>query len=196
MEIAARGHMYGLMARVLRSEIDKPLLRELRSPAIREALRAAGAPLSCLETTDDAVLLEELGTAYTYIFLLTLSPHESVQRGEGRLWGEQAVAVKAFLEEVGLGQLEGRNLLPDHAAVELEVMEHLALAEAERRAAGDTEGAVRLRGQQQRFFAEHLGVWLIPFLGSVRKVANHSFYHEFADLGARFLYSEREELAR
>lgn len=194
LESRARSHVYGLLARITRTEIDAEFLAELRRPEVLAALDASGVSLKCLSGTDDEALLEELATAYTYLFLLTVNPHESVQRGEGRLWGNHTMAVRDFLDEIGLEPIHEKSLLPDHISVELEVMQYLTAEEAIRDAAGDQQGAAPFRALQRRFFQKHVDAWIPAFFTSGWQVTTHEFYGQLCDLGFRFLSAERQGL--
>jgi putative dimethyl sulfoxide reductase chaperone len=195
-EALARSNIYGLLSRVTRAEVDAPLLAEFRQPAVAEALREAGADLSLpLASVDDQALLQELAVAYTHLFLLTVNPHESVQRGEGRLWGEHTVAVGQFMEEAGLAVEGETSLLPDHISLELAVMQYLTAEEAAALAGGDRDRLGEVRLLQRRFVKEHLGHWGLQFFAKAKASASHPFYQVVAQLGAAFLHAESEGLA-
>lgn len=196
-EALSRSNLYGLIARVFRRELDAALLAELRCPAVVAALEEAGAHLAevlapAVSAGGDDRILEELALEYTRLLLppYGLSPHESVQRGEGQLWGEHTVAVRDFMAELGLAPAGERGLLPDHLATELEVMQHLAEAEADLLAAGGPETAGIARARQQQFLRDHLLRWVPDYCRNLAAAADHAFYREMADLGARFLVSE------
>lgn len=195
-EALARSNIYGLLSRVTRTEVDAPLLAEFRKPAVAEALREAGADLSLpLASVDDQALLQELAVAYTQLFLLTVNPHESVQRGEGQLWGEHTVAVGQFMEEAGLAVEGETSLLPDHISLELAIMQHLTAEEALALAGGDSGRVDEVRLLQRRFMKEHLGHWGVQFFSQARASASHPFYQVVAELGEGFLQAETEGLA-
>lgn len=193
-EALARSNMYGLLARFFRREVDAELLAELRRPEVMEALKEVGFDLEQVLTgSDDAALLEQLATAYTYLFLLTLNPHESVQRGEGQLWGKRTLAARDFMEAIGLTASGEHSLLPDHMAIELEVMQYLTAEEAAALAAGAQERAAEVKELQRRYLKEHLGAWGVEFCGSVERLSNHPLYRQLAVMARGFLFSEVEE---
>lgn len=195
LEARARSAMYGLLARLLRQEVDAELLAELRSPEMVEALADAGLRVNeLLPAGEDTLLLEQLAQSYTYLFLLTLSPHESVRRGEGQLWGQRTAEVQAFLNGLGLSAAGERSLLPDHIAVELEIMQHLTATEAALLENGDGDGASLAVDQQRRFMREHLGVWGVEFMGAVQRISNHPFFREVGALGVAYLFDEQKRL--
>lgn len=143
--------------------------------------------------SDEAILLD-LNRAYTHLFIMTLNPMESVNRGEGQLWGDSTVAVQSFMDEAGLA-VEGEvSLLPDHIAMELEIMRHLTKTEAVALDSGDLTRAAEVQALQRRFVDEHLRHWALPFFGSVERLTTHPFYAQVAVLARNFLYSEEQAL--
>jgi TorA maturation chaperone TorD/Pyruvate/2-oxoacid:ferredoxin oxidoreductase delta subunit len=100
-------------------------------------------------------------------------PYESVYR-EGRVMGDYTLAVRQSYADEGLAP-EGHSL-PDHVALELEFMAHLARQEAEARERGDEEGALACLRQQEAFLGEHLGRWLPRFCQRVLAGEAHPFY--------------------
>ena len=194
LQALARSNLYGLLSRVTGTEIDQEFLAALRQPGVLEALREAGADLApVVGTVADALLLEQLATAYSFLFLLTVNPHESVQCGEGQLWGNRTVAAAAFLDEAGLAVPGERSLLPDHISMELAVMQRLSADEAASLAAADLVRAGELQALQQRYLKEHLGRWGVTFFGASAKAANHEFYRQLSQVGFAFLRSELAE---
>lgn len=195
LEALSRSNLYGLLARICRSEIDQPFLDALRTPDAAEALREAGVDVTLLSGHSDAELLLELNRAYTHLFIMALKPMESVNRGEGQLWGNSTVAVNRFMEEAGLA-VEGEvSLLPDHIAMELGVMAYLSMEEAACLEAGDLERAGHFLNLQKRFMDEHLRHWAVTFFGSVEQLATHLFYKQVALLARDFLFSEEQALS-
>jgi TorA maturation chaperone TorD/Fe-S-cluster-containing hydrogenase component 2 len=104
-------------------------------------------------------------------------PYESVYR-EGRVMGNCTLAVRASYAAEGLAP-EGHSL-PDHVAVELEFMAHLARREAEAWEQDDEEGALICLRQQEAFLSEHLGRWLPRFCQRVLTGEAHPFYTSLA----------------
>lgn len=197
LEAQARSNLYGLLARFCRQEMDAEFLAALRTPELVAALSDAGVNVAeALPEGDDSKLLEELATAYTYTFLLTLSPHESVQRGEGQLWGGNTVAVRDFMEELGLQPAGEQSLLPDHIAIELEIMQHLTEAEVQSLELENSEILNTARQKQKIFLKKHLGQWGPEFFGSVQRIAPHPFYREVGELGSAFLSQDFQSLVK
>lgn len=192
-EAEARSHLYGLLARLFRAEVDAELLAELRAPTTAAALRQAGVDVeACLGGAADQALLEDLARDYCHLFLLTFPPLESVQRGEGQTWGQHTVQVRNEIEDLGLAFGGGRHLLPDHLATELEVMQHLAGVEAAALAADDPDVAATVQQRQRAFLREHLLRWAPRYLDTVAAHAAQPFYAQVAGLAADFLRAEEE----
>jgi TorA maturation chaperone TorD/formate hydrogenlyase subunit 6/NADH:ubiquinone oxidoreductase subunit I len=104
-------------------------------------------------------------------------PYESVYR-EGRVMGDCALAVRQSYAVEGLAP-EGHSL-PDHVAIELEFMAHLARREAEARERGDEEEVQACLRRQEAFLSEHLGRWLPRFCQRVLANEAHPFYASLA----------------
>ncbi len=104
-------------------------------------------------------------------------PYESVHR-EGWVMGDCTLAVRQSYAVEGLAP-EGHSL-PDHVALELEFMAHLARREAEARERDDEEEALACLRQQEAFLGEHLGRWLPRFCQQVLAGEAHPFYASLA----------------
>lgn len=193
----ARSNLYGLLGRVFRAEVDAVLLRELRTPAVAGALRAAAGVdmATLLPGGDDQGLLDDMAREYCRLFLLGFSPHESVQRGEGQLWGNYTTEVQELMDELGLAPSGERSLVPDHLAIELEIMQHLTEAEANAIsvAGPDDPTVTAVRNRQQAFLRDHLMKWVPAFLGTIERSAQQPFYAAVANLAVGFLASEHQE---
>lgn len=185
-EALSRAHLYGLLARLYRIEVDAELLNALREPELAAALTELGVNLEqVMAKGTNTMLLEGLAVEFARLFLVPSTarpPYESIQLGEGQLFGNATVSVQTFMEEAGLALPEGRSYLPDHLSIELEIMQHLCLKEAE----GDP-AAVSL---QTRFLKEHLLQWAPAYLQGLAGYAEPGLYREIAGLTAAFLQSE------
>jgi TorA maturation chaperone TorD/Pyruvate/2-oxoacid:ferredoxin oxidoreductase delta subunit len=104
-------------------------------------------------------------------------PYESVYR-EGRLVGDCALAVRQIYAAEGLAPES--HSLPDHVALELEFMAHLAQREAEARLQSDEEEVLACLRCQEAFLGEHLGRWLPRFCQQVLAGEAHPFYADLA----------------
>jgi len=207
-----RSAIYGLLAGVFRREITAELLHELRQPVLVEALTATGVALDCefLEGPEEDVL-ETLAVAYTALFIgpgKHIPPYASVHMpgSTGDLWGETTVWAKQFIEAAGFDYAPDCHDLPDHLAIELEVMRNLWAREAEAIANGDSATASAARNLRTTFVRDHLERWLPPFCDKVAAGSPHPFYAELAKLAKALVqlehtyptesYTPNTELAR
>ncbi len=197
-EARSRGRVYALLSVVFRREPSKKLLEELGRPDLQAALSKQGLKLPPIRP-DDKGLIADLGEEYSRLFLVPgperVSPFESVhaKSGEGDLMGKEAVDAGRFLEEIGL-KLDDSGLLPDHVAVELEVMRKLADAETEALEKGETRRAAEFREAQRLFLERHLALWISAFARGVGRSARRPFYREAAIFTASFVAADLEGL--
>lgn len=112
--------------------------------------------------------------------------YESLHR-YGRLAGSATWEVETHYRTLGLAPLEGE--LSDHASVELAFLGHLAAAEAEARAAGDSRLVARLRAEQLAFLRAHAGTWL-PQVGAALATTGEPLYALVGRLLSSFLSEE------
>jgi TorA maturation chaperone TorD len=188
---AARARVYGLLAKVYRSEPDREFLARLRDPHNAQSLSEFGVSLEP-DNQDRSLeeLVEDLAVEYTQLFVGPgphLSPHESVhtESGEvrdGELWGPQTVKVKAFIEATGLHYAEDFHEMPDHISAELEFMGKLSAEEAELWQTGDEENALGSLRIQRRFFDEHVNQWMPRFCQRIIDRNESEFYAKVAEL--------------
>lgn len=104
-------------------------------------------------------------------------PYESVYR-EGRTMGDTTIDVRRRLAGEGLAPND--RTLPDHVAMELAFMAHLAFREARVWDAGDDQGARDVLAQQESFLYDHLMAWLPQFCRRVLVGRPHAHYADLA----------------
>ncbi len=204
-----RSNCYGLLALVFRDVPTSQVVAQLRSPPIAEALSDLGCDVAEDLAGDVEAVTEHLREEYTRAFVGPgphVSPYASVHHdGEGQLWGDSTVRTKRFIEAAGLS-FEGHwDSIPDHIAIELEMMQRLAAHEAELWAqvagtcaddAEDVESRIdRCLHVQERFLRDHLCKWAPQFCDKVSDGSGGSFYREIAGLTKRLILSDDEELA-
>lgn len=96
--------------------------------------------------------------------------------------GEFTVKVQRAYDDTGFTINPETNQAPDHLAVELEFVSHLANREADRWEGGSAEDAEALNKLQKNFLEEHLGAWAIPFARSVMKETSNSYFRFLAEM--------------
>ena len=196
---ASRSHIYGLLATIFRAEPSAALVHELRGPQISEVLDEMDVELGeGFHHAPPPLVADALAEEFTRLFIgpgRHISAHESVfaevDGGCGSLWGRSTVEVKRFIEATGLVYDPEFSGLPDHASVELELMQRLAEWEAERWRSRDRITAEYCLDVQRRFLDEHLLAWMPGFCDAVIAEAEIPFYRSMAVLCKNFLQIER-----
>ncbi len=199
---AARAQVYALLANIFRAEPERAFLDEIRDPRFSGVLAEMNIELggAFFEAPEDQAL-EQLGVEYARLFLGPgphISPHESVfaelDGGEGGLWGKRTVAVKKFIETAGFDYNSQFTGLPDHISVELEFMQKLAEAEAEKWREGESDRARWCLAVQRKFFEDHLMQWVPDFCDQVIEKAQMPFYGEMAALTKDFVSFDQRQV--
>jgi len=191
-----RSRVYRLLALVFAEEPKAATLQEILTGEAHEPLAAVGAELG-ENIRNSPELAEALAVEYARLFLdpvTHLVPNESVQRGEGRYWGDHTVRVADFYARFGYQVAEGEEIIPDHLASELEFMGHLAAEEAGRWAAGNSSGALARRAAAAEFLEAHLLAWAPGFCARVARRTEEAYFARFAELTRMVLLSDASHL--
>ena len=199
---AARAQVYGLLANIFRAEPERTFLNEIKAPRFSGVFKDMGVDLGgAFYKMPEDQTVEELGIEYTRLFLGPgphISAHESIfadlDCGEGGLWGKKTVEVKKFIETAGFDYKTEFTGLPDHVSVELEFMQRLAEAEADRWRRGETEKAFWCLGVEKKFIEEHLMKWVPDFCDEVIDKAAMPFYGEMAALTKNFMFFDQDQV--
>jgi TorA maturation chaperone TorD len=195
----ARAGLYRLVSRMVAQEPDEAFLKELNTPAFRETATGLGLSPPAVPASPDAQsAYDDLAEEFARLFILPgtpLHPYESVQRGEGQLWGEATAAVRQAYQEAGFTLHPETNMVPDHLGVEFEFMAHLTALEAERWEGGSPSEAEALQERQKAFLREHLLAWAVAFAHTLRAEASHPYYSFLADLLETVLESDASFLS-
>jgi TorA maturation chaperone TorD len=205
----SRSNCYGLLALVFRDTPTPKVLEQLRSPLLTEALGRLGYDAAEDLAGDLEAVTERLSEEFTRTFVgpgAIVSLYASVNyEDEGQLWGDSTVWVKRFIETTGLSFKDNWGSIPDHIAIELELMQRLTAHEAQlwtSRNSGVSRNKKDIDGQlcqclevQQRFLGEHLCKWAPRFCERIIKTCTSLFYREMANLTKSILASDIEETA-
>ena len=108
---------------------------------------------------------------------------------------EATMAVLDFYEQGGFDVSEELHELPDHVAVELEFLYQLIFAQNQAQFGGNTAELAAANALHRRFAAEHMGVWVGPFVAAVKTGAATAFYRELAEFTQRFVQIDVEASA-
>ncbi len=209
LQAASRSNCYGLLALVFRGPPTSQVLSELRAKPLAEVLTELGCEINKYLAGELADVKERLAEEYTSTFVGPgphVSPYASVYHdGEGQLWGDSTVQVRRFIEATGLSLEDNWESIPDHIAIELELMQRLCAHEAQLEssfasvAPASRENISKQLRQclevEEKFLLDHLHVWLGPFCKRVLETSSSFFYREIAKLAESVVLSDIKVLA-
>ncbi len=205
---SSRSNCYGLLALVFRDAPTSEVVAQLRTPPLADALEHLGCDVAKDLAGELGVVTERLREEYTGTFVGPgphVSPYGSVNHdGEGRLWGDSTVRVKRFIEATGLSFEGNWDSIPDHIAIELELMQWLAAHEAQLWAQSTQgpahgredalEGLRRCLQAQEEFLRDNVCTWVPQFCDRVREGSTSLFYRNMARLTKTMVLSELEQI--
>ena len=208
-EAVSRSNCYGLLALVFRDVPTAKIVAQLRTTSFVETLSCLAQDITNDLAGELEAVTKRLGEQYTQTFAGPghhVSLYASVHRGEGQLWGDSTVWVKRFIETTGLSFRNNWDSIPDHIAIELELMQRLTAHEAELRVQvasapvnEDKQKSIRLLQKclqaQELFLSEHLCKWIPQFYERVLEICPSAFYREVAGLTNAIVLSDVEHMA-
>lgn len=200
----SRSNCYGLLALVFRDAPTSEVVRQFRSPPLAEALSCFGYDVASDLAGELEAVTERLREEYTRTFAspgAPALPYGSMHdEKEGRLWGDSTVRVKRFIEATGLSFEHDWDSIPDHIAIELELMQRLTAYEAKlwgQRTTAPAHGKENVDDQlgrclevEEEFLRDHLCRWLPQFCDRVSENSAALFYGEMARLAKSFVLSD------
>ncbi len=209
LQAMSRSTCYGLLALVFRGPPSSQLVAQLRSEPWAEVLSELRCDMNKYLTDELEDVKERLAEEYTSTFVGPgphVSPYASVYHdGEGQLWGDSTVRVKRFIEATGLSFENNWQSIPDHIAIELELMQRLCAHEAQLQtrcasvAPTSKEDISKQLRQclevEEKFLLDHLHVWIGSFCRGVLETSSSFFYQEMAKLAESIVLSDIEGLA-
>jgi len=186
-----RGQTFQFLGSVFSQEPTGQLLEQLDQPDLVKAWTE-------LEVNYRDVLwqqpiqkrLIELEVEYTRLFIgpgSHIALQESVQRGEGQLWGERTCEVVDWYARLGYELDPVWKDLPDHLSAELYFLSCLADREAEALEKSDPASSQRFAQAQKDFCEQHLAVWVPGWADQVKSQARWAYYPAFAQLVGRLI---------
>ena len=139
-----------------------------------------------------AELMQEYQRLFAGPYRVEAPPYESCYRGPGRaVMGEAAVEVLRSYAEAGVALHPGVRDLPDHIALELEFLAHLAAAEAGHWRRRERSRLAACLEREERFLGEHLLRWIAPFAARVAAATRCPFYPALAAAAAAYATADR-----
>jgi TorA maturation chaperone TorD len=208
-QAVSRSNCYGLLALVFRDAPTAETIAQLTAPPLAEALSRLGYDIAQDLAGELDAVTRRLGEQYTRTFVGPgphVSPYASVHHGgEGQLWGDSTVWVKRFIETTGLSFRNNWDSIPDHIAVELELMQRLTTHEAQLWVPNLSDSSHngknvgkqlrRCLQAQEQFLREHLSIWIPKFCERVVETSTSLFYSEMAKLTKSVVLSDVEQVA-
>lgn len=193
-EAGSRGNCYGLLSLVFRDAPTHDFVEHLRTAPLADVLSRLGYDATQNFAGDLDAVIERLREEYTRLFIGP-GPHVSLYASahypdEGQLWGDSTMRVKRFIEATGLSFNDNWDSIPDHIAIELELMRKLCEREAEAWLASNISDACLAVNLEKRFLEDHLSEWIPRFLEKVLAAEPNSFYRKMCELTKGFVCSE------
>ncbi len=204
--VESRASMYGFLARLLRTEVDEPLLSCMRTvdfpldtgnPGIDEGYRLLKEYLTS-QTLTLGAMLDELAIDFNRIF-----DHAGIPGGDGVTPYESAStddpvscreSVRHTFLLAGISKSPDWKGWEDHVALELEFEQILSLRAFDALHADDTDTADDLLESQQEFLEEHLIKWVPTFADGAMALARTDFYRGILRLTIGFITADQEFL--
>ena len=184
--------IYDLFANVFSIEPDVEFLRLLEENV--EAFKSCGLdPLSDIRHLPLEQQAETLSVEYARLFLAPqslASPYESLQLGEGRLWGKSTVEVSQIYNKFGFALDEIFKDTPDHLSAELSFLAQLTQLEGIYLTSELTEEYEGVLEVKKYFLNNHLFKWFSRFKDEVNQNAELSYYKEIVNLLGTILDEE------
>ncbi len=185
-EFSALAGFYQLLQRLWLSEIDAPLLAELRDGALADLARELEIPVN---EGPAEVVLEDLAVAYCQLLIGPANhvpPYQSVWT-EGQFQSAATTSMQSYLEVVG--EQPSDSSMVDHLGVQLSVMRRIVAELAT--CPSDTPRHHELHTMARQFYHDHLS-WPTKFLARAQQATDSAFYQGVARITAVFLDQERE----
>lgn len=206
--LQGRAATYGLLARLLATELSEGLLNDLKRTEFPRDTGIESIDSGSRYITDYLAKMgddvdgtkTELAVDFARLFVVRSKstvgaayPFESVYTSkEHRMMGDARSEVKAIYQTVGLGRDKNWNVGEDHVALELEFMQILAQRCNDALASEDTAQATSLLEQQLSFLERHLENWVPLFARDMERHAKTDFYRGVALFLAGWIGCEAE----
>ncbi len=205
IQALSRSNCYALLALVFRDVLTPEVVEQFRSPSLAKSLGQFDGNTAQELTGDLEAVTEHLRDRYTQTFIGP-GPHVSLYASvhisdERRLWGDSTIWVKRFIETTGLSIANNWDSIPDHIAIELELMQRLTDYEAKLWGSDplpETENTDKQLSQclraQEQFLRQHLCTWIPQFCQRVSQVSTSPFYRQMAALTESLVLSDAEQI--
>ena len=188
--------IYDLFANIFSIEPDVEFLRLLEENV--ETFKSYGLdPLSDIRHLPLEQQAETLSVEYARLFLAPqrlASPYESLQLGEGRLWGKSTVEVSQIYNKFGFALDEIYKDTPDHLSAELSFLAQLTQLEGKYLTSELTKEHEGVLEVKKFFLTNHMLKWFSRFKDDVNQNAELFYYREIVNFLGLILGEEFESL--
>ncbi len=196
--LEGKAKIYEFFANIFAKEPDIEFLKLLQLKDNEEIFKSHGlAPLSDIKHLSLEQQAESLAIEYARLFLAPnrlAAPHESLQSGEGRLWGKSTVEVSQICKKFGFALDEKFKDTPDHLCVELSFLAQLTQLEGKYITSELTEEQEGVLEVKKFFLRNHILKWFSRFKDEVNQNAELLYYKEIVNLLGTILDEEYENL--
>lgn len=184
--LSTRAATYDLIARLYTYPLDSAALGAVLAIRVENAPTALSDPFAVMQARiaaaeDRAVFIETLNVEATRLFEGPGQPaapaYASFYLNEGRLMGPAALAVRRAYLAWNVKPRDDGRVPPDHLALELGFMAHLA-----RGAEGAGGEQMRWLAGSAAFLREHILNWVAQFAASVVTATTHPFFVGLANV--------------
>ncbi|BCO08268.1 dehydrogenase [Desulfolithobacter dissulfuricans] len=185
--MAERKPLLSFLKRIFLKEIDKDILMDLQQipvDTVSNDLDQGFSLITQAAKTNNSRMddyLEELAVEFSRLFIGPTHPpavpFASFYLSENRiLMSEITIKVRKQYLEAGLTVHNLYQIPEDHISFEMEFMEYLIDRSLELHSLGDDEQVESLKNLTERFFYDHLTVWVPDFSDSIIEHTKEDFY--------------------
>jgi len=191
----SRSNIYGLLALIYRDVPAPDTISLLKEPKLAKTLESLGFNFTETLSGDIEKVTDSLALQYTRTFIGPgphISPYASVHlEKDSQLWGDSTVWVKKFIDATGLTFTENAGGIPDHIAIELELMQRLADHQAllcsqilttSKNSKTIEDQLAKCIDAQKKFLDEHLNQWAPMLCEKILNASDSQFYQKVAKL--------------
>lgn len=148
-------------------------------------------------------IIQFLQVEFTRLFIntayesLLAPPYESYYQNERSLLMSAPIITELeYLFQITGLEFAGRDLSPDHIAVEMEYMSYLVEEEQKYRNNNDNSNLSIILDLQKHFIDKHLKLWTISFFEKTSQHSNYHFYKKLSQIGQEFIQTETDYLSK
>ncbi len=162
ISIQEQAGIYAFLKMVFATEPSSALLAYLQTPAVLESFKVAGV---CIEKKElDVSELSKLQADYTQLFI---GPKKHIALNEAiyieqtpQFWGEATVQLNKLIKYLGLELDEHWTRMPDHIAIEFELMQKLLEAKIKAVDSNDQSSVEQCTKAINNLFKDHIIKWV------------------------------------